>query len=120
MIGIFKKLFGGADEETSQPSNEGAPAAAKKAEKPQKPKASGEADYEGFVSYVVRHLVNNPDAVRLEVAEGNGDSTILIHCEKSDIAKVIGKRGRTISALRLLVGGAASRDGKHIKVDVVD
>lgn len=120
-MGFFKKLFGGADEEAPQPSKESAPAAPKAQQKPKKtPQPGGEADYEGFVSYVVCHLVNNPDAVRLEVAEGDGDSTILIHCEKSDIAKVIGKRGRTISALRLLVGGAASRDGKHIKVDVVD
>ncbi len=119
-MGFLKKFFGVAKEEAPQPSKEGAPAAPKAQEKSKKPQPDGEADYQGFVTYVVRHLVNNPDAVRLEVAEGDGVSTILIHCEKSDIAKVIGKRGRTISALRLLVGGAASRDGKHIKVDVVD
>lgn len=116
MMGFLKKLFGGGSEEEAPatPGSQPTSTAARTAP------AGGDADYEGFVSYVVRRLVNNPDAVRLEVVDGNGESSILIHCEKSDIAKVIGKRGRTISAIRLLVGGAASRDGKHVKVDVVD
>lgn len=114
MLDFIKKLFGAAESGSQEDS--GSAAGARKPHKAE----GGEADYEGFVSYVVQRLVNNPEAVRLEVVEGNGESSILIHCEKSDIAKVIGKRGRTISAIRLLVGGAASRDGKHIKVDVVD
>lgn len=105
MIGFLKKILGGDG---------------KSAEKPSAATSSGGTDYEGFVSYVVRRLVNKPDAVRLETVEQNGENSILIHCEKSDIAKVIGKRGRTISGIRLLVGGAANRNNEHVKVDVVD
>ena len=114
MIGILKKLFGGADSGTDQDTK--TKAAAKSAKK----SAPAQTDYPAFVEFVVRRLVNNPDAVRLETSNKEGEATILIHCEKSDIAKVIGKRGRTISAIRLLVGGAASRNNEYVKVDVVD
>lgn len=113
---LIKKLFGAsADGETSDTASK-SPAPKKS---PQAG-AEGEVDYEGFVSFVVRRLVNNPEAVRLETATRESGTAILIHCDKPDIAKVIGKKGRTISAIRLLVGGAASREGKQVKVDIVD
>ncbi len=78
------------------------------------------SDLVGFVNYVVRGLVTSPDKVNIQASAKDDTDLIEVRCEKSDIAKVIGKSGRTISAIRLLVNGAANRDGRQVKVDVID
>lgn len=73
-----------------------------------------------FVSYVVTALVDKPQEVTLGLAEKEDLTIIQIHCFKKDIGKVIGKSGKTISALRTLVTSAAARQHLRITVDVMD
>ena len=73
-----------------------------------------------FVRYLVCNLVDHPEEVSLSTAE-KGDLTIIqIHCVKKDIGKIIGKSGKTISALRTLVLNAASHARQRVTVDVMD
>ena len=58
------------------------------------------------VEHLVRGIVDNPDDVRVEV-----------HVHPEDLGKVIGRGGRTATALRTLVAGIG---GRGIRVDVVD
>ena len=75
---------------------------------------------EGFVEYVAKHLVDNPDAVSVATIEKERISVIQIRCEKKDIGKIIGKSGKTIAAIRMLVSGAGGRMGLRMTVDVLD
>ena len=104
---MFKKLFGflfGG-------SNKTAPATA----------ASGSLqDLESFVDYVVKSLVDKPEEVSLATVETSEGATIQIRCNKEDIGKIVGKRGKTIMAIRSLVSGAAGRQRKRVSVDVMD
>ncbi len=75
---------------------------------------------EGFVLYVVQSLVDEPDQVTVSSLDRNRQTVIQIVCVKKDIGKVIGKSGKTISALRALVSGVAGRSGQRITVDVLD
>ena len=77
-------------------------------------------DIIGFVDYVVRALVDNPAAVKIEVVESEKGQIININCEKEDIGKIIGKSGKTIMAIRSLVAGAGSRLNRQMSVEVVD
>lgn len=82
----------------------------------------GEADPVKFVEFMVRNLVAQPQAVKVESSR-NGDESleILISCDKSDMGRVIGKRGKTISAIRSLAIDAASRNGiRNLKVELQD
>ena len=84
------------------------------------PVEGGMKDLENFVDYIVRSLVDEPDAVRV-ISEMSTDSNIIkIDCKKEDIGKIIGKRGKTIMAIRSLVSGAAGRLKKRVTVEVVD
>jgi predicted RNA-binding protein YlqC (UPF0109 family) len=78
------------------------------------------AGLESFVLYVVRSLVDEPDAVSLATVERDKMSVIQISCVKKDIGKIIGKSGKTIAAIRSLVSGAAGRIGLRVTVDVLD
>jgi uncharacterized protein len=84
------------------------------------PVEGGMKDLENFVDYIVRSLVDEPDAVRV-ISEVSKDSNVIkIDCKKDDIGKIIGKRGKTIMAIRSLVSGAAGRLKKRVTVEVVD
>jgi predicted RNA-binding protein YlqC (UPF0109 family) len=77
-------------------------------------------DLESFVDYIVRALVDEPEAVSVSSEEQSGSSVIKINCKKEDIGKIVGKKGKTIMAIRSLVSGAAGRMQKRVAVEVVD
>jgi len=80
----------------------------------------GVKDLEHFVDYVVRALVDAPEKVSVETVEGERGTTIQVSCAKEDIGKIIGKNGKTISAIRALVNGAGKRFEKDLSVEVLD
>ena len=83
--------------------------------------ASGDIrDMEGFVEYVVKALVDNPDQVDVTAVDSKDGATIQVRCCKEDIGKIVGKRGKTIMAIRSLVSGAAGRQHKRVSVDVLE
>ena len=71
--------------------------------------------------YLVRSLVRDPDAVRVEVVEGHRRGPRLdVFVADGDMGRVIGKRGRTASAIRTVVRAAAVRDDVDVAVEFVD
>ena len=78
------------------------------------------SDLEDFVSYVVKNLVDAPEEVKVETVVENSAKTIRISCRKDDTGKIIGKKGKTIIALRALVDGAAGRMQDRVSVEVAD
>ena len=78
------------------------------------------SDLEDFVSYVVKNLVDAPEEVKVETIVENNAKTIRISCRKNDTGKIIGKKGKTIIALRALVAGAAGRMQDRVSVEVAD
>ena len=72
------------------------------------------------LDHVVRGLVDDPDAVRIDT-EQRGRRTILeVHVAPGELGRVIGRRGRTAQSIRTVVRAAASRDGVEVDVDFVD
>ncbi len=80
----------------------------------------GIGDLEKFVEFVVGSLVDAPSEVKLATEEVGDGYVIRIRCRKDDIGKIVGKRGKTIMAIRALVSGAAGRLRKHVSVEVLD
>ena len=69
------------------------------------------------VEHLVRGIVANPDDVHVDMVTGRRGRTIEVHVSPEDLGKVIGRGGRTATALRTLVG---SLGGRGVRVDVVD
>ena len=83
--------------------------------------ASGDVrEMEAFVEYVVKALVDNPDQIEIDTVDNKDGIAIQIRCRKEDIGKIVGKRGKTIMAIRSLVSGAAGRQHKRVSVDVLE
>ena len=62
-----------------------------------------------LVDHVVRSLVGNPDAVRLNTVEGDASVLIELTVAPEDVAKVKGPDGETLRALRTVLSAAAGR-----------
>lgn len=75
---------------------------------------------EDFVMYVSKLLVDHPDDVDVKTVASENGKVIQIACRADDRGKIIGKRGKTIIALRALVSGAAGRIKDRVSVEVLD
>ena len=64
-------------------------------------------------------LVDNPDEVSLEVIDGADSSVIEVSVADGDVAKVIGRHGRTIKAIRTLARALAARLETSVEVEVL-
>ncbi|MBO4387858.1 MAG: KH domain-containing protein [Spirochaetales bacterium] len=73
-----------------------------------------------LVEYIVKSLVDNPDAVQIdEVREG--DTTVLkLRVGEGDIGKVIGKQGRIAKAIRTILSASVTEDGTHATLEILD
>jgi len=72
-----------------------------------------------LVEYVARSLVDDPDAVSVEVVEEAGGTIIELHVAENDMGKVIGRNGSVAKALRTLLKVIATRDGEAVSLEIV-
>jgi uncharacterized protein len=76
---------------------------------------------EELLAYLARGLVDDPDAISVDsFTEEDGTVVLELHAPPDEAGRLIGRRGRTISALRTVVKASATRHGKRVLVDVVD
>ncbi len=69
------------------------------------------------VEHLVRGIVDNPDDVRVDLVAGRRGRFIEVHVHPDDLGKVIGRGGRTATALRTFASGIG---GRGLRVDIVD
>ncbi|MDG1365492.1 MAG: KH domain-containing protein [Acidimicrobiales bacterium] len=71
--------------------------------------------------YVVKQLVDNPDAVSVAQSETEGGIRLDVTVGDGDMGRVIGKRGRVAGAIRTVVRAAGVDDDvTSIEVEFVD
>jgi uncharacterized protein len=76
---------------------------------------------EDLLAYLARSLVDHPDEVSVESFEEDDGTVVLeLRVADDDAGKVIGRGGRTVAALRIVMKAAAVRQGNRVLVDVVD
>ncbi|MBV9730624.1 MAG: RNA-binding protein [Pseudonocardiales bacterium] len=69
------------------------------------------------LEHLVRGIVDNPDDVRVHLVTTRRGRTLEVHVHPDDLGKVIGRGGRTATALRTVMSGIG---GRGVRVDVVD
>ena len=72
-----------------------------------------------LVEYIVCGLVDDEDAVSLDVTDSEGSSLIEVSCSEADAGRVIGRKGRTIKAIRTLARALGQRVGTAVEVEVL-
>lgn len=69
---------------------------------------------------IAKSLVDTPNEV--EIIEVNGDKTIIfeLRCNARDVGKIIGKSGKTVGAIRIILNSMAAKQGRKVLLEVVD
>ena len=73
-----------------------------------------------LIEYVVKALVDHPDDLRIAEIEGERTIVYELRCHPEDVGKVIGKSGKTVGAIRVLLSTVAARQNKRAMLEVVE
>ena len=72
-----------------------------------------------LLEFVAKSMVNHPEEVEVTVSERDNSTVLQLHVAKDDMGKVIGKQGRIAKCIRTVMKAAASRENKHVVVEIV-
>ncbi len=74
-----------------------------------------------LLEYLARALVADPDEVRVNEVIGEDGTVVLeLSVADDDYGNVIGRGGRTASALRTVLKASAVKERRRVFVDIVD
>jgi len=70
------------------------------------------------VEVLAKALADRPDDVRVTESQHQKVTLIELFVSPHDIAKVLGRQGRTAAALRTLAATAGEREGKNVTLEI--
>jgi predicted RNA-binding protein YlqC (UPF0109 family) len=73
-----------------------------------------------LIEVIARALVDEPDTVSINEIYGSNTSILELTVAKADLGKVIGKKGRTASALRTILSAVSAKEKKRVVLEIVD
>ncbi len=73
-----------------------------------------------LIETIAKALVDRPDAVAVEALDGNYTSILRISVGVGDAGKIIGKKGRTADAIRVILNAVATKEHKRVVLEVED
>lgn len=71
-----------------------------------------------MVQFVAQSLADKPDAVQVTESVGEGVIMIEINVADEDMGRLIGRKGRTINAIRSLARVLSAKMGKKVSVEI--
>ncbi len=73
-----------------------------------------------LIEQIVKSIVDKPEDVRVTSIEGENSKVIELKVAKQDIGKVIGKSGRTITAIRTILNATRSQKEKKQVLEILE
>ncbi|MDE7242111.1 KH domain-containing protein [Desulfovibrio sp.] len=73
-----------------------------------------------LIENIARALVDDPEAVKVREVEGDQATVLELTVAADDLGKVIGRQGRTVRAMRTLLGAASIRAGKRVMLEIME
>lgn len=75
--------------------------------------------YREFVESVIKGVVEYPEQVELDEEVSGNTRTFLVRVASEDVGKIIGKSGRVVQAIRLVVSAVAAKSREKAFVKIV-
>ena len=73
-----------------------------------------------LLTYIVQNLVEHPEEVSVTERSSGGETVYEVRLAQGDYGKVIGRGGRIVKQIRILMRVVAQRKGKRVSVEIVD
>jgi len=75
---------------------------------------------QAFLEYVVKGLVDRPEAVSVTPVAKEGTTVFELRMDPQDVGKVIGRQGVTINAIRSLLLAGSAKKGLRCTLEIVE
>jgi predicted RNA-binding protein YlqC (UPF0109 family) len=75
---------------------------------------------QAFLEYVVKGLVQHPDAVTITPVDREGTTIYELRLHPTDVGKIIGRQGMTINAIRSLLLAGSAKKGMRCTLEIVE
>ena len=75
---------------------------------------------QAFLEYLVKGLVQHPEAVTVTPVERSGLTIYELRLHPDDVGKVIGRQGMTINAIRSLLQAGSAKKGLRCALEIVE
>ncbi|HWH36263.1 MAG TPA: KH domain-containing protein, partial [Candidatus Limnocylindrales bacterium] len=72
-----------------------------------------------LVEFVAKSLVDEPDAVQVELIDEGDGRVIELRVAEGDMGKVIGRNGSVAKAMRTLLKVVSAREGESVSLEIV-
>jgi predicted RNA-binding protein YlqC (UPF0109 family) len=76
-------------------------------------------DLKAYTQSLIEPLAEHPQVVQLSQVAGRQTTVLEIRCDPRDLGRLIGRSGRTIGAIQVLVSSLASREKQRVVVEIV-
>ena len=73
-----------------------------------------------LIENIAKGLVDDPEAVKVREVEGDEATVLELSVAPDDLGKVIGRQGRTVRAMRTLLGAASIHAGKRTLLEIME
>lgn len=73
-----------------------------------------------LLTYIVQNLVDNPDEVSVTERKADGEIIYEVRAADGDLGKIIGRQGKIVKQIRILMRAIAQRKGKKVSVEIMD
>lgn len=73
-----------------------------------------------LLTYIAKNLVDNPDEVSVTEKETDSETVFEVRVAEGDMGKIIGRQGRIVKEIRVLMRAVAQRQGKTVSVEIMD
>ena len=73
-----------------------------------------------LLTYIIQSLVEIPDEVSVTERKAEGETVFEVRVAEGDMGKVIGRQGRIVKEIRVLMKAVAQRKGKKVSVEIMD
>lgn len=73
-----------------------------------------------FIEFIVKHLVDKPDEVQVKAIDGQRTVVYELRVGDGDLGKVIGRKGQTARAIRVILAAASAKIGKRAVLEILE
>ena len=73
-----------------------------------------------LIEYIAKALVDHPDEVSINEVESERTIIFELKVDREDVGKIIGRGGRIVKAIRILLNAASAKGEKRAVLEVLD
>jgi len=73
-----------------------------------------------LAEYIIKSLVDNPEKVTVNELSSERSIILEVKVAEEDVGRVIGKQGKTISAVRTVLNAGAANLKKRVVLELID